>query len=304
MTRKSEKQPSASWENVAEWYLGWSGRNGSAYHRRIAIPAVMHLLDVRPGQTILDVGCGPGALASHVIRASATYVGVDSSFSMIEAATRYHRHRRARFVHANAAGLCAALPHTGNRFDSVVCLLSIQDMDPIDRIVDEMAHTLRPGGRLVVFMTHPCFRIPRQSGWGWDARRKLKYRRVDRYLTPLAVPMEPYKRGNGHTKSYHRPLSVYVRAMATAGLTIDAMEEIPVDQKVIDRRRDGDTAMLSKEIPVFLCVRAVKAGRNPDEHDGTFRAFDVEIGQGVSTNEKASEREKRREARFQKGEKS
>lgn len=259
MARKPQNTDSSSWGNVAEWYIGWSGKSGSAYHRRIAIPTVMRLLEIKPDHKVLDVGCGPGALAEHVVREGACYVGIDSSFAMIRAARRYHRHPDAEFIHGNASKLPTALKHITHQFDAAVCLLSIQDMDPVDTIIRQMAQMLRPGGRAVVFMTHPCFRIPRQSGWGWDTNRKLRYRRVDRYLTPLAVPMEPYKHGVGHTKSYHRPLSVYVRSMSAADLTIDTMEEIPVDQDVFGRKSDKRTAVLSTEIPLFLCIRAVKS---------------------------------------------
>jgi hypothetical protein len=54
------------------------------------------------------------------------------------------------------------------------------------------AWLLRPRGRLAILMTHPCFRVPRQSGWRWDASRRLQYRRVDRYLTKLDVPIKAY----------------------------------------------------------------------------------------------------------------
>ena len=63
-------------------------------------------------------------------------------------------------------------------------------------------------------MTHPCFRVPRQSGEGWDEQRKLLYRRVDRYLSPLAVPMKAYAGGRAATWSYHRPLEDYVNGLA------------------------------------------------------------------------------------------
>ena len=89
MARKPQNTDSSSWGNVAEWYIGWSGKSGSAYHRRIAIPTVMRLLEITPDQMVLDVGCGPGALAEHIVREDASYVGIDSSFAMIRAARRH-----------------------------------------------------------------------------------------------------------------------------------------------------------------------------------------------------------------------
>src|SRR5690606_21175062 len=104
-------------------------------------------------------------------------------------------------------------------FHAAVFLLSIQDIEPLGEALEGVRATLAPGGRLVIVMTHPCFRVPRQSGWGVDEGRGLTYRRVDRYLTELAVPMKRYGRGGreGATRSYHRPLQTYVEALARVG---------------------------------------------------------------------------------------
>ncbi len=51
-------------------------------------------------------------------------------------------------------------------FDAVVFLLSIQNMDPLHSVLKSASWMLRSGGRTVLLMTHPCFRLPRQSGWG------------------------------------------------------------------------------------------------------------------------------------------
>ena len=65
---RAPKAVATSWDQVAGWYDGWVGSDGSAYHRSLAIPAVMDLLDPQPDEQILDVGAGQGVLAEHVAR--------------------------------------------------------------------------------------------------------------------------------------------------------------------------------------------------------------------------------------------
>jgi SAM-dependent methyltransferase len=48
--------------------------------------AALDLLDPKPGERILDVGCGEGTLTKRIIERGATVLGVDSSSEMIEAA--------------------------------------------------------------------------------------------------------------------------------------------------------------------------------------------------------------------------
>src|SRR5690606_31331662 len=102
--------------------------------------------------------------------------------------------------------------------DAVVFLLSLQDMGPPEPVLAGAAWAVKESGRIVVLMFHPCFRVPRQSGWGWDEQRKLQYRRIDSYLNPMAVPVRPVARGQpGTIKSFHAPLQDYVNGLAELG---------------------------------------------------------------------------------------
>ena len=134
-------------------------------------------------------------------------------------------------------------------------LLSIQDIDPLDDALASATWALRPGGRIVVLMTHPCFRVPRQSGWGWDEGRQLRFRRVDSYLGPLAVPMKAH--GGGATRSYHRPLSAYVNGLAACGMYVEGIREIPRPSEAPGPNARAERRA-SEEIPLFLGLRAVK----------------------------------------------
>src|SRR5262249_47824361 len=137
---------------------------------------------------------------------------------------RRHHGAHGRFLQGDATRLTGLAELRAGSFDGAVFLLSIQDMDPLDEVLASAAWALRPGGRAVMLITHPCFRVPRQSGWGWDAGRQLAYRRVDRYLTPLVVPMQAYGgQHHGATRSFHRPLEAYVNGLAAAGLLIDCL---------------------------------------------------------------------------------
>jgi hypothetical protein len=107
-------------------------------------------------------------------------------------------------------------------------------------------------------MIHPCFRVPRQSGWGWDAQRQLQFRRVDRYLTPLSVPMRSTGEGRAATRSYHRPLEHYVRMLAAAGFAIDALREVPA-QPVARGSPSPAHRRAETEFPLFLGLRARRA---------------------------------------------
>ncbi|HEX6750719.1 MAG TPA: methyltransferase domain-containing protein [Longimicrobium sp.] len=258
--RKNQAQPagSDSWNPVADWYAGWVGAEGSEHHRRLAIPALMEMLRPAPGEHVLDVGCGPGVLAPHVAGAGALYTGVDASRKLLAFARRHHG-AHGRFVAGDATRLRELAELGEGAFDAAVFLLSIQDIDPLEDALASAAWAVRPGGRVVLLMTHPCFRVPRQSGWGWDRQRRLRYRRVDRYLTRLAVPMKGYGTARrGFTRSYHRPLGAYVNGLSACGLLVDEVREIPTHKAPEPGPQAKAERLANREIPLFLGLRAIK----------------------------------------------
>lgn len=251
---------SQSWDGVAEWYAGWSGAQGSFHHRKLAIPTVMSLLDCQPGETVVDLGCGPGALAKSVTHAGARYLGIDLSRKLIQFAKKHNTEPGARFQVGNLADHDLPVTVGTDRFDACVFLLSLQDMHPMQHALQNAIRMLRPGGRIVLLLTHPCFRIPRQSGWGWDGGRKLQYRRIDQYLSPLQVPMQPHQGSGGITRSYHWPLSSYVTELANQGMVIDQLRELPMTQQAKQQRLSRAEKRALAEIPLFMGLRARKLG--------------------------------------------
>jgi len=229
------------------------GQNGSHHHRQLALPAVLDLLQPRAHESILDVGAGQGVLAPYIAERGARYTGVEISSRMVNRARQRHG-AHGTFLRGDARQL-QTLGLAPAMFDGVVFLLSIQDMNPLDEVLRAAAWALREGGRLVIVMTHPCFRIPRQSGWGHDDQRKLYYRRVDSYLTPLDVPLKSYGPAQGGMSiSFHRPLSRYITGLGNCGLLVDRLDEIPgleMGSSKAERRA-------AHEFPLFLGLRARK----------------------------------------------
>ena len=193
-----------------------------------------------------------GCLLNMWADCDAPYTGIDISRKMVRKARQRHS-QHGRFLKGDTRHLERVAGLHPASFDAAVYLLSIEDMNPLETVIRSTAWALKPGGRVVILMRHPCFRVPRQSGWGDDKGRKLRYRRVDSYLTPLSVPMKPYEHNqSGVTISFHRPLSAYINSLAAHNLMIDYMDEIITHnqgQGKAERRANA-------EIPLFLALRA------------------------------------------------
>jgi 27-O-demethylrifamycin SV methyltransferase len=104
-----------------------------------------------PGLDVLDVGCGTGSPACHLVEEFGVNVlGITTSAAGVELATARARERGvshlARFERRD--GTNNGLP--ANSFDRVWVLESSHLMRDRDALLDECARVLKPGGRVVV----------------------------------------------------------------------------------------------------------------------------------------------------------
>ena len=104
--------------------------------------AVLQLLDPRPGERILDVGCGDGALTERIGAAGAKVIGLDSSPEMVEAA-------RARGIDAFVADAEAMDLARFGQFDAVFSNAALHWMLDPDAVASGIFKALRAGGRFV-----------------------------------------------------------------------------------------------------------------------------------------------------------
>lgn len=101
---------------------------------------VLELLAPQPGERILDLGCGDGALTAKLVAAGATVVGADASAELVAAA-------RALGLDARIAD-GQALPFDAE-FDAVFSNAALHWMRQPDAVIAGVRRALKPGGRFV-----------------------------------------------------------------------------------------------------------------------------------------------------------
>ena len=101
---------------------------------------VVDLLAPRPGERILDLGCGDGVLTAEIAGRGATVVGVDASGAQVEAAR--HRGIDARVMVGERLEFHA-------EFDAVFSNAALHWMHDADAVIAGVRRALRPGGRFV-----------------------------------------------------------------------------------------------------------------------------------------------------------
>jgi trans-aconitate 2-methyltransferase len=126
---------------------------------------LLSLLDPKPGERILDVGCGTGQLTDEAARSGAEMVGIDSSPEMIVDARKNQPHLHFQIANAEA------LPFV-EEFDAAMSNAALHWVRDHRAALASIARALKPGGRFVFEMGgHRNLRATMQAGS--DAMRSL-----------------------------------------------------------------------------------------------------------------------------------
>ena len=252
---RSDKKDT-SWDQVADWYDKLVGDEGSDYHRNLINPLALKMLSPQKGQKILDLACGQGVFCRELEKFGADVIGIDSSKKLIDLA-KSRSPESIKYIVSDATNMKSFQNGT---FDAVTCIMAIQNMDPLNKVISETSRVLKSGGRFLFVLSHPCFRIPKQSSWGFDNRKFIQYRRIDKYISEIKAPirMHPGYDPSQTTYTFHRPISEYFKALRANGMAV-----IDLSEWVSHRLSKPGTRAIAEntareEIPLFMAILAQK----------------------------------------------
>lgn len=252
---------STSWGNVATWYNDHL-ETGDTYHEKVIYPNLFRILSDVKSKKILDLACGQGQF-SRLMRDKGAYVtGVDIGKELLalaetkNASIKETGTHKVMYVAGSADDLYMLKDNT---YDVVVCILALQNIEKLQKTFDEVKRVLTPSGSFVFVINHPSFRNPKQTHWGYDEKSNIQFRRVDEYISESSykIDMTPGSKTNKkYTVSFHRPLQVFVKALAKSGFAITRLEEWESHRESEKGPRQKAENKSRKEIPLFMCIEA------------------------------------------------
>jgi len=253
-----QKHPNnTSWNQVAPWYNKIVGQTGHYYHEHIVIPGVLRLLNLKSSDSLVDFACGQGVLARHIPLIK-KYLGLDLAKDLIKTANSQNHQSNFEFM---TCDLRKVLRERTEKFDKAAIILALQNIDPVANVIKNAANYLKKGGQLIIVLNHPAFRIPRQSAWQIDEKNKQQQRVINRYLSPIKIPIEMNPGENSQHKnkkitwSFHHSLQDYSQMLHENGFVIEKIEEWVSDKESVGKAAAMENRARA-EIPLFMAILA------------------------------------------------
>lgn len=242
------------WDNIAPWYDAHL-EGGDTYQSQVIAPNLLRIMAIKKGDSVLDLACGQGYFSRLIKDAGAVVSGIDLSAELVARAKERSTDISYNVAPANDTKL------KQESFDKVVTVLAFENIKNIDETMAEIKRILKKDGAFFLILLHPAFRIPQHSDWGFDTKKEVQYRRVDKYLSEVKIDIElnPHKGGKKVTSTtFHRSLQWYMKSFKKNGFAITSIEEWISHKKSQPgtRQKAEDTAR--KEFPMFLALELKK----------------------------------------------
>jgi 2-polyprenyl-3-methyl-5-hydroxy-6-metoxy-1,4-benzoquinol methylase len=230
----------ARYDAVAEFYIeGFDSIDDPASR------ALLDLLGPVAGLQVVDVACGHGRITRELARRGASAVGIDLSGALIAKAleTEQDEQLGIRYLHDDVT-VPGSLGNDAGDFDVAVCNFGLSDIDDLDAAITAVGAALRPRGRFIFSIVHPCFAGGADISGSWPTSGSY----YDEGHWTAQGARSGLRRLVG---ANHRTLSTYLATLRRHGLWLDELVE-PLPSPDWDPAHDADRH------PVFLAARSVK----------------------------------------------
>lgn len=230
--KETTEESRQRWEANADFWDNYMGEHSNQFHREIVRPDTEDLLNIQPGDRVLDIACGNGNFSKRMAELGAIVTAFDYSEKMVANARKrcsgYLDKVDFHVIDATKYEELISL-HNGP-FTKAVSNMAVMDIADIEPLLGAVHELLIPGGSFVLSTIHPCFQSPRmrklveseEDGGGIVTRMGLQ---LFEYMTlctfqGIGIVNQPVPQFY-----YHRPLSVLFNMCFQAGFALDGFAE-------------------------------------------------------------------------------
>ncbi|WP_052444538.1 class I SAM-dependent methyltransferase [Flammeovirga sp. OC4] len=205
----------AIWEANAKVWDESMGEKGNDWHLNLIAPITEELLNLKPQDHLLDIGCGNGIFARRMEGKGIKVTAFDFSEENIKRAKSYGGTIQYAVVDATIEEELNAL---GSSFDAAVSNMVFMDMPDLAPLFQFLSKTLSEKGTFVFSIQHPAF----NSEFAELKEDAVLVKNYIQSSTSKGLALEEQPQEQFY---FHRPISEYSKLASKYGFAIDAIEE-------------------------------------------------------------------------------
>jgi ubiquinone/menaquinone biosynthesis C-methylase UbiE len=184
-----------------------TGKSVLTLNRSREFSALKQMLDLAPGDNLLDIGCGDGFWTSRMAQDCAQVVGLEPNVLALEYARRFHSLPNVSYF----CGVAESLPFRNDSFDKVVSISCLEHFPDPWRGIAEIGRVVKPGGKIALSVDSLLPENSPEDFRQWHKRRHF----VTHYFSQGALIQTLESSGLHH----HRDRTVHLfRSRIAAGL--------------------------------------------------------------------------------------
>ena len=271
----AQPNPSFEWQGRPVYGYDSPAVQNSYVAREAASVADFFLPYLQSGMTLLDCGCGPGALTLGLAEAIAPgqVIGIDIEPRMIERAMASASERRVDNVRFQIANICE-IPFPDHSFDSLFTSAVLEHLSDPGKALQEMYRVLKPGGCAGIINTdwgEPLISPPDESvrqffelferGFnhhGGSLNRGRHLRQMMRQAGFTVIDFSASFQNSASPEAVQRSVANYIAWMENLPLFDEAIELGWVDRPTLERL-GANMKQWSEHPDAFLALGSCRA---------------------------------------------
>ena len=229
--KTANKQVIKAWNQNAAFWDERMGE-GNDWVEYLIWPSTERMLELKPGEKILDIACGNGLASRRLAELGAEVVAFDFSEQMIQFARKRttQNFERIKYLVLDATDEQALLELGENKFDAALCNMALFDIADIKPLFRALSKLLKPDGRFVFSVAHPCFNTAVKAHLAEQEERDGKIytvysMKVYNYIDSRIERAVAFRDQTHPQLLFHRPLHELFGAGFEAGFVLEGLEE-------------------------------------------------------------------------------
>jgi SAM-dependent methyltransferase len=255
----ADRDPRRAWNAGAEAYIDFVDSGADYYRHLVHGPALLAACGDVGGLAVLDLGCGHGYFSRQLASAGASVTAIDVSDDLLATALARESKDPAGITYLRADATRLGDSFAVASFDLATACMSLQDTGDPAAALAEAARVLRPAGRLVFSVPHPCTTAGVRA-WQRDGDGRKTALCLDRYFDtgPAVCEWNMARLKYAWATPYHRlTFEEWSDRIYDAGLVVRRIREPRPDATLLAECPDLEDCY---RMPFFLIFDVAKAG--------------------------------------------